>query len=232
MARDESSGGHPTTAAPPAGDTGDGRSSTWLVEGSTDAVEVAGRYDRWAGTYDDDLRSWSYRAPAVVADLLVTRMPSADSVLDAGCGTGLVGHALRVAGFAGEVHGIDISGASLRIAEETGAYTTLARADLQQPIDLAADAVDAVVCVGVMTYVPDVDAAWREFARVVRPGGLVIVTQREDLWAPRRCEAVIERLFAEGVWAPLEVTGPAPYLPDNTDGMGPVGVLYVTARVS
>jgi hypothetical protein len=31
-----------------------------------------------------------------------------------------------------------------------------------------------LVCAGVMTYLPDVEAVWREFARVVRAGGLVV----------------------------------------------------------
>ena len=37
--------------------------------------------------------------------------------------------------------------------------------------------VDAVVCVGVMTYLPDVEQVWREFARVARAGGLVVVNR-------------------------------------------------------
>jgi SAM-dependent methyltransferase len=119
----------------------------------------------------------------------------------------------------------------LRIAERTGAYTSVAVADLQQTLPAADDRFGAVVCVGVMTYVPDVEAAWREFARVVRPGGVVVVTQRDDLWEPRGCQAAIDRLAAERVWTPVEITGPQPYLPGNTEGMGPVGVRYVTARV-
>ncbi len=206
-------------------------SEDWLYQGSTDAAEVAERYDRWADTYDHDLDSWSYQAPEAVAEIVVTRRPEAVSLLDVGCGTGLVGRALRRAGFKGAIHGIDLSRRSLRVAEQTGVYDTLDLADLQQPLDAADDSVDVLVCVGVMTYVPDVETTWWEFARVVRPGGLVVVTQREDLWETRDCRGVVDRLSAGGVWTPLEVTGPALYLPDNTDGMGPVGVYYVTAEV-
>ena len=87
-----------------------------------------------------------------------------------------------------------------------------------------------LVCVGVMTYLPDVEAVWREFARVVRPGGLVVVTQREDLWEPRDCQEIIDRLAADGVWTPLDVSGPAPYLPEATGGLADLGCYYVTAR--
>jgi len=204
----------------------------WLDQGSSDAGEVAARYDEWAKGYDDDLASWSYQAPAVVADTVVTRHPQAGAVLDVGCGTGLVGRALRARGFAGQVLGLDISQASLESARQGGAYDSVEQADLQQRLPLADDSVDASVCVGVMTYLPEVEAVWREFARVVRPGGLVVATQREDLWDSRACQAVVDRLQDEGVWTPLEIRGPAPYLPDGYGGTPEVACYYLTALVS
>jgi predicted TPR repeat methyltransferase len=203
----------------------------WLHQGTSDAREVADRYDAWARSYDDDLASWSYQAPTVVADTVVTHLPEARSVLDVGCGTGLVGRALRARGFAGQLHGLDISRASLEIAQQVAAYDSLELADLQQRLPLDDDSADALVCAGVMTYLPDVEAAWREFARVVRPGGLVVVTQREDLWETRECPAVVDRLQAEGAWTPLDITGPAPYLPEGYGGTPAVGCYYLTALV-
>ena len=127
--------------------------------------------------------------------------------------------------------GLDLSRASLELARRCGAYDSLAPADLQQPLGLENGGVDAVVCVGVMTYLPDVEAVWRELARVVRPGGLVVVTQREDLWHTRACRAVVDRLQSEGVWTPLEIAGPAPYLPKGYGGTPEVGCYYLTALV-
>ena len=71
---------------------------------------------------------------------------------------------------------------------------------------------------------------WRELARVCRPGGVVVVTQREDLWDERGCPDVIDRLQVEGVWTPLEVDGPAAYLPDGYGDGTAVGCYYLTAR--
>ncbi len=204
----------------------------WLEQDPSDPREVAGRYDEWAQSYDDDLASWSYQAPAVVADAVVSRLPAADSALDIGCGTGLVGRALRARGFAGRLHGLDISQASLDLAQQTGAYESLEVTDLQQRLALDDDTFDAVVCVGVMTYLPEVEAVLREFARVARPQGLVVVTQREDLWETRGCQAVVDRLQAEDVWTPQEITGPAPYLPVGYGGTPEVGCYYLTALVS
>jgi predicted TPR repeat methyltransferase len=204
----------------------------WLHQGTSDPREVADRYNAWAQSYDDDLTSWSYAAPAVVADAVVTRYPEAGLVLDVGCGTGLVGRALRARGFAGQIRGLDISQASLEIAQQSGAYDSLEQADLQQRLAFEDDSVDAVVCVGVMTYLPEVEAVWREFARLARSGGLVVATQREDLWPDRECQAVVDRLQDDGVWTPLEITGPAPYLPDGYGGTPEVGCYYLTALVS
>jgi predicted TPR repeat methyltransferase len=203
----------------------------WLHQGTSDPHEVAGRYDEWAKSYDDDLASWSYQGPSVVADAVVSRDPDAGVVLDVGCGTGLVGRALRARGFAGRLQGLDISDSSIEVARQSGAYDTVEHADLQQPLPFEDDAVDALVCVGVMTYLPEVEAVWREFARVVRPGGLAVVTQREDIWPERNCQAVVDRLRDEGVWTPLEITGPAPYLPEGYGGTPEVSCYYLTARV-
>jgi predicted TPR repeat methyltransferase len=204
----------------------------WLHEGTSDAGEVAERYDQWAQSYDDDLASWSYQAPAVVAETVLTRLPAAGSVLDVGCGTGLVGRALRARDFSGRILGLDISQASLEISRDCGAYDSLEPADLQQRLPLDDDCVDAVVCVGVMTYLPEVEAVWREFARVARPRGVVVATQREDLWPDRECQSVVDRLQDEGVWTSLEITGPAPYLPQGYGGTPAVGCYYLTALVS
>lgn len=204
----------------------------WLDAGPSDPREVAERYDEWAQGYDDDLTSWSYQAPTVVAQTVLTRHPDAATVLDVGCGTGLAGRALRAQGFAGRLRGLDISQASLEVARSSGAYDAVEQADLQQRLPLDDEAVDAVVCVGVMTYLPDVEAVWREFARVVRPGGHVVLTQREDLWEPRDCRAIVDRLQAEGVWIVVEVAGPAPYLPDGYGGTDEVHGYYLTARIT
>jgi predicted TPR repeat methyltransferase len=166
----------------------------------------------------------------VVAEI-VSRHPTVTSVLDVGCGTGLVGRALRDHGITGEILGLDISRESLELARTNGAYDALAHADLQQRLPLDDDSVDVVVCVGVMTYLPAVEDVWREFARVARPRGLVVVTQREDLWEERECPAVVERLREEGSWTDVEVSGPAPYLPEGYGGTPAVRCYYLSAVV-
>ncbi|MEO6509929.1 MAG: methyltransferase domain-containing protein, partial [Nocardioides sp.] len=221
----------PNSELPPAAEQGAGSIGDWLGQDPSNPQEVADRYDAWASSYDADLEAWEYQAPGVVADTVRTEHPAAASVLDVGCGTGLVGRELRARRFQGRIAGLDLSAASLSIAETRGGYDSLEQADLQQPLPRDDDSVDVVVCVGVMTYLPDVEAVWRELARVVSAGGLVVVTQREDLWETRGCQAVVDRLQAEGVWMPLEQTGSAPYLPDGYGGTPAVRCYYLAARV-
>lgn len=101
--------------------------------------------------------------------------------------------------------------------------------DLTGPLPFADDTFAALSCVGVLTYLPDVAAIWREFARVVTPGGPIAFTQREDLWEPRECARVIASLAQEGVWTPRQVEGPAPYLPEAGGELGGLGCFYTLA---
>lgn len=209
----------------------DGTEERWLVAGSTDPQEVAVFYDRWAARYDADLNDWSYKSPAVVARLATQHAPAAKKILDAGCGTGLSGRALRDAGFEGDLHGVDVSEQSLAIARSTGAYSSVGFADLQQPLEFADDSFDALVCVGVMTYVPEVESCWRDFCRVVSPGGVIVVTQRTDMWESRACADVVDRLVADGTWSTIWLSDPEQYLPGSDEWDDEIGVRYVVARV-
>jgi len=196
---------------------------------STDPVEVRALYDAWADRYDGDLDAWDYRTPTDVAELLRDAQPDAARVLDVGCGTGRAGRALRTAGFAAIV-GCDLSPAALEHAEATGAYERLVEVDLQRlPTPFAGDAFDAVCCVGVLTYLPDTEATLREFFRLVRAGGTVAVSQREDVWDERGCRGLIDDLVSEGVCDALHISEPRPYLP-KSDEMGDVGAVLCVLR--
>jgi len=206
----------------------------WLVSGSTSTDEVRGYYDEQARTYDTTLANWGYDAPAHVAALLTRWTPAVTggvTVLDAGCGTGLAGQALRDGGLDATLLGIDLSPDSAALAVARGIYDEVVVGDLQQPLPYGDDSVDAVVCVGVLTYVPDVTAIWREFCRVTRPGGVIVLTQRDDIWRERRCNDVLDVFERDGRWAVVHLSPPASYLPGNADFGDEILVRYLAARV-
>jgi predicted TPR repeat methyltransferase len=205
----------------------------WLVSGSTSSEEARGYYDELAPTYDETLASWGYEAPARVAALLMAALPVGgdQTVLDAGCGTGLAGRALRDAGFGGRLLGVDLSPDSVALAASRGIYSEVVVGDLQRPLAYGDGSVDGVVCVGVLTYVPDVEAIWREFCRVTRPGGVIVLTQRDDIWRDRRCNDVLHDLERQERWVVTHLSPPATYLPRNADFAEEILVRYLAARV-
>ncbi len=213
---------------------GDVSDEGWLVRGSTSADEVRSYYDDQAATYDTTLDSWGYDAPANVARLVMGALDSHGdglTLLDAGCGTGLAGQALVDAGFAGHLLGVDLSASSVALARRRGIYDDVVEGDLHDPLDHADDSVDGVVCVGVLTYVPDVAAIWGEFCRVTRPGGVIALTQRHDVWLERGCGAVLHELERSSRWTVVHLSPPSSYLPGNTDFGDEILVRYLVARV-
>ncbi len=192
-------------------------------------TEVRALYDEWAAGYEADLDSWDYRTPVDVAELLRDLQPEASHVLDVGCGTGRSGRALQAAGFTSLV-GCDLSPKSLDVAEATGVYERLLEVDLQQlPVPFLDNEFDALTCVGVMTYVPDTEAIVREFIRIVRIGGTIVFSQREDVWSERNCSELIGQLARDGLCDPLHQSEPRPYMP-NSDEMGDVRVILCAVR--
>jgi predicted TPR repeat methyltransferase len=205
----------------------------WLKQGSTSSGDVAQAYDDWAASYDETLASWNYRAPERAASLLRDKIAPDADIIDVGCGTGLTGTALRAAGFQGAIDGIDISPLSLEEAAKLQIYRALIVGDLQKPpLAVTDNSYDALMCVGVLTYVPDSDGILREFARLTRPGGQVLISQRDDLFAERNYEEIITALVEEGLFDDFGITGPEPYLPENPDFGSDIKVIYAALTVA
>ena len=205
----------------------------WLKQGSTASGEVAKSYDDWAATYDETLADWDYRAPKDAARLLQATVPPDTVILDAGCGTGLTGAALKAAGFTGPIDGTDISQASLDEAAMHGVYRHLLQANMQAlPLDISDDTYDGLICIGVLTYIPDSDGVLREFARIVRPGGTVVISQRDDLFHERAFAETFKTLTAAGIYKDVTTTEPRLYLPGNPDFGTEIKVIYAALVVA
>ena len=161
-------------------------------------------YDEWADTYDNDLNdpSQGYMGPANAAKAIANAGGFDNDqpiILDAGCGTGLSGIAVRdIGGSKVTVDGIDISTRMLDIAKTTGVYRKLDPANLSEPLEIATSAYDVVVCVGTLTggHVGPVPAL-REFVRICKHGGLVVSTVKESVWSSMGYKAESERLRDE-----------------------------------
>lgn len=182
-----------------------------------DSAGVRDYYNDWTRSYERDVTRWGYQAPAAAVELLSSRVGKDAQILDAGCGTGLVGQALRAKGYH-DVVGVDISPDSLDLAAETYCYRALAEADFNAlPTNLLDNSFSALLSVGVLSYVSDVKAVLREFCRVVEPEGTIIVSERTDLFEKRNTGAIFADLEDEGVLRIVTVTEPRPYIPGHPE---------------
>jgi malonyl-CoA O-methyltransferase len=140
-----------------------------------DSTGVSGAYDRWAAHYDD--------APNATRDLdaLVLRrsaLPLAGrDVLELGCGTGK--NTAWLAEHARSVTALDFSAGMLDAARARVRQPSVrfVRHDVRAPWPVAAGAVDVVVGNLVLEHVRDLAPVYAEAARVLRPGGQLLLCE-------------------------------------------------------
>ncbi|KAF7903411.1 uncharacterized protein EAF01_006460 [Botrytis porri] len=158
-------------------------------------------YTQWASTYNTHIVALqNYVSPSLIAQI-VRQLPhySTLRILDAGCGTGLVGVALAESG-ATNIDGLDFSPAMLAQARLTGFYKNLFVGDLLQTIEVPDGSYDLVTCAGTFTYGHvGPDPALREFIRILVPSGLIIATVLEEVWESGGYKAEIEKFEAEEI---------------------------------
>jgi predicted TPR repeat methyltransferase len=131
-------------------------------------------FDSWAVRFDESLAKLNYRGPELVARALerASAPPACGwDVLDAGCGTGLVGVALKP--FARRLVGVDLSTGMLEIARRRAIYSELFQSDIVQFLSTRTHEFDAVTASDLLTYVGDLKDFFTHAARALRPGGLI-----------------------------------------------------------
>jgi predicted TPR repeat methyltransferase len=180
-------------------------------------AELAEVYDDWATSYDNDLQQgFGYTAPVDASNKIAELISDRNvKILDAGCGTGLVGEALTLHGFT-DIAGIDISNAMLEVAGKKKVYKELKNMTLGLPLAYEDNVFDLVCCIGTFTHAHASGEALWEFIRILKSGGFAIFTQRKDFYQQngnnvRQIQEVLEQ---ENKWECVEVISDQPYLPD------------------
>lgn len=136
-------------------------------------------YRKLAATED---RLWYFRALHARRALWLARLLPAGParVLDAGAGTGGFIRAVRAAQPAWTLTGVEVSPLACALARERTAAEIVEGSITALPF--ADGSFDAVTTGDVLYHLEDPAAALREFARVLRPGGVVVVNEPAYRW--------------------------------------------------
>ncbi|MBV1855575.1 class I SAM-dependent methyltransferase [Catellatospora tritici] len=145
------------------------------VDAVAGAISSAEVYRDWAPTYDQPNTMIELEQPVVrrILDGLPVGV-----ALDAACGTGRHGAYLTELGH--RIIGVDESPEMLAVARERLPEAELHQAHLAR-LPLPDDAVDTIVCGLALAYLPDLGVVLAEFARVLRPGGHLVVSDAHQL---------------------------------------------------
>ena len=141
-------------------------------------------YRTWASTYDDDfaLRN-KYVYPKSISSICAGLVDTTSqlSILDIGCGTGIVGTCLSELLITSIIDGVDISPEMLEVAQSkiradaNPVYSQLFEADLTKPISFADAKYDIAISAGTFTHGHLGPDALINVLSVVRPGGRMVV---------------------------------------------------------
>ncbi|MGX4770528.1 methyltransferase domain-containing protein [Bradyrhizobium guangdongense] len=125
-----------------------------------------------------------------------------DRLLDAGCG--YCYHTVRLARGGCALTSVDFSEAALAIARQTiagaglGSQVSLQQADLTA-LPFEDDSFDFAVSWGVIMHIPEMEKALTELARVLKPGGILVLCENNlyslDVQIRERLVGLIKRLI-------------------------------------
>ena len=167
--------------------------------------ELEDIYKNWASDYEYDvIQLAGYVGHLITSDLLLKNLKNNNArILDAGCGTGLVGEILFKNNFK-NIEGIDFSKEMLSKAINKKVYQSLKLVDLTKKLDYKDSVFDAVICAGTFTCGHVGPEALRELVRITKKGGYICFTVRKQEWEAAPYEKVIQSLEDSMSWFEVE----------------------------
>lgn len=166
---------------------------SWLRQQPDQTQLVADCY------YDDPLirsaqRYWQSEEWQAVRDVLAGRTGNA---LDVGAGRGIASYALardgfRVTALEPDASGLVGAGAIRALAAESGLPIHVAQ-EYSECLPFADGSFDVVFARAVLHHTRDLEAACREFFRVLRPGGLLVAIREHVISAPADLPRFLEQ---------------------------------------
>lgn len=167
----------------------------WWLLVSSEGVYLGRRvvvwlYDLFATRYDDVKNYQRIYEHALLAQPIMDKIAPHTSplVLDVATGTGRLPLALLVhSHFQGRVIGVDLSRRMLGVAAQKLALSEQVKLlwSPAETLPFADDTFDVVTCLEALEFMADPPAVLHELVRVLRPGGLLLITNRINTrWMP------------------------------------------------
>jgi len=163
--------------------------------------ELLKYYQDWAvnNKYNKDMVDWNYTAPQEAVLILKKYAFNKNcKILDAGCGTGLVGIELKKYGYL-NTDGVDFSQDMLDLVPQ-GIYKKIEKVDLNKPLKFKTNMYDVVMCVGTFTYGHVKPQALDELIRITKNGGLICFTINEGIYEEYGFDNKIKELTNNKLW--------------------------------
>ena len=163
--------------------------------------EVMKYYDEWGikNKYDQDMIDWNYTGPKETVTTFIKYAKDKNiKILDAGCGTGLVGIELKKHSYF-NIDGMDLSKKLLDLVPQ-GYYQNLDQVDLNKPIKVKNDTYDAIMCVGTFTFGHVKPHALDEFIRISKNKSLICFTINEGIYEKYGFDKKIDELKKNKSW--------------------------------
>ncbi len=167
--------------------------------------EVEEYYDEWTieNKYDKDMVDWEYSGPQETVAIFKKHSSKKDiKILDAGCGTGLVGVELKKNGFF-KLDGADFSQKMLDLVPKN-IYENLFKIDLNQKINIANDTYDGITCVGTFTFGHVNPPALDEMFRICKNKSLICFTINIGIYEEYGFDKKIKELEDNNSWKIIE----------------------------
>ena len=163
--------------------------------------EILNYYKDWTANnqYNKDMIDWKYEAPSNSVNLLDHYSNDKHiKILDAGCGTGLVGELLYKKGYK-HLHGADFSNDMLNLVPKN-LYSSIELLDLNKKLKFEDESFDAVICVGTFTFGHVKAKALGEFLRILKKNGLICFTINEGIFKEYKFDIKINDLTEQNDW--------------------------------
>jgi predicted TPR repeat methyltransferase len=191
-----------------------------------DAQSTRALYDDWSATYEAEVRENGYVTPGRCAEALARHMADQTlPILDFGCGTGLSGLALKLAGFE-TIDGLDLSSEMLEQARKKRLYRSLAVIEASAPLPHQPGDYAAIAAIGVIGAGAAPISVFHALTRGLAKGGRLVFSFNDHALEDPQNEAAVNEWLDCGA-ARLLFREHGPHLPGIKLG----STVYVIERM-